>query len=159
MKDFFSKYDQIRRKLRIWSHLLKKPSMENFIFCAVLRETIHHQIWYFLGNWWAQSLLTILNPFDATELFLYPLKRSENAGFLMFSGSIAHTYLHFFRWKPLFLLKVHWCRSENLQIYLSSHKNYMPKVSHYSSIYFLSYAHPRYMKCLFTNIQKQYRIC
>ena len=35
IKDFFSKYDQIRIKLRIWSHLLKKSSMENFIFCAV----------------------------------------------------------------------------------------------------------------------------
>ena len=36
IKDFFSKGDQIRRKLRIWSHLLKKSPMENFIFCAVL---------------------------------------------------------------------------------------------------------------------------
>ena len=35
IKDFFSKCDQIRRKLRIWSHLLKNSSMENFIFCAV----------------------------------------------------------------------------------------------------------------------------
>ena len=35
MKDFFSKRDQIRRKLRIWSHLLKKSLMKNFIFCAV----------------------------------------------------------------------------------------------------------------------------
>ena len=34
-KDFFSKYDQIRRKLEIWSHLLKKSFMENFIVCAV----------------------------------------------------------------------------------------------------------------------------
>ena len=34
-KDFFSKCDQICRKLRIWSHLLKKSLMENFIFCAV----------------------------------------------------------------------------------------------------------------------------
>ena len=34
IKDFFSKHDQIRRKLRIWSHLLKKPLMENFIFCV-----------------------------------------------------------------------------------------------------------------------------
>ena len=31
----------------------------------------------------------------------------------------------------------------------------MPKVSHYKSIYFLIYAHPRYMICLFMNIQKQ----
>ena len=35
IKDFFSKCDQIRRKLRIWSHLPKKFLMENFIFCAV----------------------------------------------------------------------------------------------------------------------------
>ena len=32
IKDFFSKCDQIRSKLRIWSHLLRKPLMENFIF-------------------------------------------------------------------------------------------------------------------------------
>ena len=30
--DFFSKCDQINRKLLIWSYLLKKPLMENFIF-------------------------------------------------------------------------------------------------------------------------------
>ena len=35
IKEFFSKCDQIRRKLRIWSHLLKKPLMKNFIFYAV----------------------------------------------------------------------------------------------------------------------------
>ena len=35
IKDFFSKYDQIHRFLRIWSHLLKKSLMENSFFCAV----------------------------------------------------------------------------------------------------------------------------
>ena len=35
IKDFFSKCDQIHRKLQIWSHWLKKFVMENFIFCAV----------------------------------------------------------------------------------------------------------------------------
>ena len=36
MKDFISKYDQIRIwKLRNWSHLLKKFLMENFSFCAM----------------------------------------------------------------------------------------------------------------------------
>ena len=35
IKDPFSKCDQIHRKLQIWSHLLKKSLMENFIFCAV----------------------------------------------------------------------------------------------------------------------------
>ena len=33
--DFFSICDYIRRKLRIWSHSLKKSLMENLIFCAV----------------------------------------------------------------------------------------------------------------------------
>ena len=37
IKDFFSKCDQIRRKLWIWSHLLKKFLMENFIFCAIFK--------------------------------------------------------------------------------------------------------------------------
>ena len=36
IKDFFSKCDQIRRKLGIWSQLLKKSLTENFIFCAVM---------------------------------------------------------------------------------------------------------------------------
>ena len=38
LKDFYSKCDQIRRKLRIWSHLLKKSLMENFVFCAVVKK-------------------------------------------------------------------------------------------------------------------------
>ena len=35
IEDFFCKCDQICWKLWIWSHLLKKPLTENFIFCAV----------------------------------------------------------------------------------------------------------------------------
>ena len=34
IKEFFNKCDQIRRKLRIWSHLLKESLMENLIVCA-----------------------------------------------------------------------------------------------------------------------------
>ena len=34
IKNFFNKCDQIRNFLRIWSHLLMKSLMENFIFCA-----------------------------------------------------------------------------------------------------------------------------
>ena len=33
--DFFSKCDQICRKLYVWSHLPRKSLMENFISCAV----------------------------------------------------------------------------------------------------------------------------
>ena len=33
--DFFNKCDQIRRKLQIWSNLLKVSVMGNSVFCAV----------------------------------------------------------------------------------------------------------------------------
>ena len=39
IQDLLSKYDQIRRNVRIWSHLLKKSLMENLIFlcsCSIL---------------------------------------------------------------------------------------------------------------------------
>ena len=35
IKDFFSKCEQIRSFQPIWSHLLKKSLMENFVFCVV----------------------------------------------------------------------------------------------------------------------------
>ena len=35
IKDFFSKCEQIRSFLWIWSHLLKKSFKQNLIFCAV----------------------------------------------------------------------------------------------------------------------------
>ena len=35
LNNFFSKCDEIRKKLRIWSHSLKKSLMENLIFCVV----------------------------------------------------------------------------------------------------------------------------
>ena len=40
IKDFFRKWDQVRQKRRIWSYLLKKPLMENFIFCTVVTALI-----------------------------------------------------------------------------------------------------------------------
>ena len=36
--NFFGKCDQIRSFLRVWSHLLKKSVMKNFIFCAVWKS-------------------------------------------------------------------------------------------------------------------------
>ena len=52
IKDFFSKCDQIRSFLQIWSHLLKKSLIENFIFCAVLFITqsyLSAQSYFFLS--------------------------------------------------------------------------------------------------------------
>ena len=40
IKDFFSKCNQIRKKLRIWLHLLKESLTENFIFSGVYPAAI-----------------------------------------------------------------------------------------------------------------------
>ena len=42
--------------------------------------------------------------------------------------------------------------------YLHLHMKIMPKVSHYKTLYFLRYTHPRYMKCLLRNMQKEYNM-
>ena len=65
IKDFFSKCDQIGSFQRIWSHLLKKSLMENFIFCTVF-----------------------INPFLDNAPILYWLKTPENLWVLNFSGGI-----------------------------------------------------------------------
>ena len=44
IKNFFSKRDQIRSFLRIWSNLLTKSLMENFIFCAALQYLFHEHV-------------------------------------------------------------------------------------------------------------------
>ena len=61
IRDFVSKCDQIRRKLRIWSHLLKKSLMENFIFCAVRGVSL-----LFLNILWSflHSCIQLLNIYD-----------------------------------------------------------------------------------------------
>ena len=62
-------------------------------------------------------------------------------------------------YKKLFLLafvydlKVHECRFENLLT--SSCENIMLKISYSNTFYFLKYGHVRYVKSLYTNIQKQ----
>ena len=50
IKDFFSKYDQIRSFQRILSHLLKKSLMGNFIFCVL----------WFIENWTVLFILVAL---------------------------------------------------------------------------------------------------
>ena len=54
--DFFSKRDQIRSFLPVWSHLLKKSLMENFIFCIVLDTYGSFRIAFFCkGDSWQSS--------------------------------------------------------------------------------------------------------
>ena len=54
VKNFFSKCDQIYWKLRIWSRLLKKSLMENFIFRAVrfYELALHEELSQFEINTW-----------------------------------------------------------------------------------------------------------
>ena len=57
IKDSFSKCDQMRNFLGIWSHLLKQSVKENSIFCAVLivsQKSLKKHTW---GK-------TYLNPFQ-----------------------------------------------------------------------------------------------
>ena len=72
IKDFFSKCDQIRKKLWIWSHLLKKPLMGNFSFCAVC-QTIHMHFVH-------------LNHFTQCFISIFPLNIIKKT-FPMFSGA------------------------------------------------------------------------
>ena len=72
IKDFFSKCNQIRSFLRIWSHLLKRSLIENSIFCAVI-VPLANKLKYF--KTWESSFQTRVgsvicyNYFYATESF------------------------------------------------------------------------------------------
>ena len=75
IKDFSSKCDQIRRKLRIWSHLLRKSLMENFIFCAVQRVSLGTTFNVTLTS--GKHGKTVVNS-------LHLLYRPKNIGFIEF---------------------------------------------------------------------------
>ena len=68
IKDFFNKFDQIRRKLRIWSHLLKKSLIETFIFGAVIEvlliNVITNEHWQRLKFTFAQWLHNLVCTFS-----------------------------------------------------------------------------------------------
>ena len=85
IKDFF-RCDQIRRKLRIWSRLLKKSLTENFIFYAVcpnLLVCLSHKVpvmfwyrsevdnpfrYYLLAHWRAILVKIVRNTFSDSFL-------------------------------------------------------------------------------------------
>ena len=76
IKDFFSKCDQIRSFLQIWSDLLKKSLMENFTFCAVsiLQETCGNiTLWNSTRVFESDSCQDSLKPFHESR-FRFALK-------------------------------------------------------------------------------------
>ena len=85
IKDFFSKCDQIGRKLRICSYLLKKSLIENFIFCAVLSI-------YVLGN--AQLIPSV---YSFNSLFQFENFEKVKQEFLMHPW--INTFLRFSKYK------------------------------------------------------------
>ena len=78
IKNFFSKTEEIFRKLRIWSHLLKKSSMENFIFCAVFygSNVIHTKRLCFCFSSLNQDELSKINK-EWNRHKLRPVRNSE----------------------------------------------------------------------------------
>ena len=94
IKVFFSKCDQIRCSLRIWSHLLKKSSMENFSFCAVLCQLIECDI----GNIFLEKPYTkyggetIPRPFSKklkSRISLYQQSKVSHSFFLLYTNLMA----------------------------------------------------------------------
>ena len=69
--DFFSECDQIRSKLRIWSYLLKKSLIEDFIFCAVWEKGEGGD-----GQSFAWKIVCFNTSFSrlAESLYIIPLK-------------------------------------------------------------------------------------
>ena len=115
MKDFFSKSDRIRRKLRIWSHLLKKSLMKNFIFCAVI--TRHHLI--------ASLQMETGNSLDQTGNISYTI-RFQYAMYFCKSNDLI-------RWKHS--IKYHWCLCKKLLVNVYSlHKNDMLAKTFYAVV-------------------------
>ena len=81
IKDFFSKYNQIRRKLRIWSHLLKKSLIENFNFCALKDELFWISFERFFCN--SKTLFFLYNLVGFLKVYTCKLLLLFNTVYLM----------------------------------------------------------------------------
>ena len=93
IRNSFSKCDQIRRKLQIWSHFLNKLLMENFIFCAV-KVTENSQ--------------TKLCPtFDIRAKISVALDPLKCCGFSVISTRGPSATIHF----RIFFLREIWCKN------------------------------------------------
>ena len=80
IKDFFSIYDQTRRRLRIWSHLLQKSLMENLVLYAVLFTEIEK----------SKSFV------DTKHVFLYGNRWSHSMSYCSFPYLNSNYYLHYY---------------------------------------------------------------
>ena len=70
----YLEFHETTRNLRIWSHLLKKYLMENFIFCAVFVLYFPCHLHYGLLNF-------VINSCHTTGLFPYPIENVRKRRF------------------------------------------------------------------------------
>ena len=79
IKNFFSKCDPIRNFLRIWSHLLKKSLMENFVDRFWSLGLYYHlsqlytkvvSTFYFCFSWWTNGQSRHIANYKGVELLL-----------------------------------------------------------------------------------------
>ena len=83
VKDFFRKCDQIYSFLRIWSHLLKKSLMKNFIFCAVYESLNISRTEHFSSNTKIHAIF--INSF-MTEV---PSYRNQSIDLMQINGLVS----------------------------------------------------------------------
>ena len=76
IKNFSSKCEQIRRKLQIWSHLLKKSLMENFTFCAVFESEMMQNTSQLLTCHYRDSIATYL-PYKSKKTNIVLIKSNQ----------------------------------------------------------------------------------
>ena len=75
IKDFFSKCDQTHSFLRIWSNLLKKSLMENFICCVMLYSISAHDFMTLLTLLYCifMNIIDVMCPSESLlDLFISP---------------------------------------------------------------------------------------
>ena len=92
IKYFFSKCDQIRKNLPIWSNLPKKSLMENFIFCAVCQLKILGLGHLYSVLYYQKPLVEKTFPKKLIANLLWSLIVSHIGSFYVFDFPSAETY-------------------------------------------------------------------
>ena len=97
IKDFFSKCDQIRKKLRIWSHLLKQSLMENYK-CLLFVIRIFHLLLGWKGCFPCQVQLPNVEYFcnaKSRSYIFQKIDKMKNVGPDKQSEMLLHVYIKF----------------------------------------------------------------
>ena len=98
IKNLFRKCDQIRRKVRIWSRLLKKSVMENLIFCVMFhKEQNNIDVWQWL-------LLDMFMAYNFLTSSTIALPRSDVAIMMKLQFFAFHLHLVLMVWNLLLFL-------------------------------------------------------